>query len=314
MLEELTEFKSFGTAAHIRLIFADLLKGSISIDDLNTLVSSKGSVDIPRVKAVVELLLELRLCYVLPDSTVALTSDGVKFVAAAADVAYALGLFLFSRMVEEGILLKSSVFFDVSSGRYYIKQTAIKTRYAAFRNLLVVLGALEVNGNLFMLCPEAKDVIKETEPYWRHGMTPKQLAVELNKDREAGERAERYVMDYERRRLGSAMAGAIEQVSLTSVSAGFDIASFETSASSHFDRFIEVKAYGRDGFYFSSGELETARQYGKRYLIYVVELGKIVQKDYTPLMIRDPANYLKSCVDWRITPDRLKITRLCAFD
>lgn len=310
MLEELTEFKSFGTAEHIRLIIACLSNGPISVDDLNTWVSSKGSVGIPRVREVVLLLKELGLCWFHRDGVVYLTNDGVELVDASDDVAHYLGLLLFSRLSEEGILPMPSIQFDVPSGRYYFMQTAIKSRYASFRNLLVVLDVLQVSGSRFLLCPESEDAIRQMEPDWKSGMTPEQLAARLNRDREAGELAEKYVMAYERQRLGDAKARAIEQVSLTSVSAGFDIASFETSASLHYDRLIEVKAYGRDGFYFSAGELEVARRYGRQYFIYVVELNKTIEENYVPLIIQDPANYLKSCSDWRIVLDRLRITRL----
>lgn len=310
MLEELTEYKSFGTAEHIRLILACLSNGPISVDDLNTWVSSKGSVGIPRVREVALLLKELGLCWLHQDEAMYLTSAGVELVGASDDAVRDLGLLLFSRLSEEGILPISLIRFDVASGRYYFTQTAIKSRYASFRNLLVVSDVLQVREHRFLLCPEAEDAIRQMEPDWKRGMTPEQLAVRMNRDREAGELAEQYVMAYERKRLGDAKAGAIEQVSLTSVSAGFDIASFETSASLHYDRFIEVKAYGRDGFYLSAGELEVARRYGRRYFIYVVELNKTIEESYIPLIIQNPANYLKSCSDWRIVPDGLRITRL----
>lgn len=314
MLEELTEFSSFGAAEHIRLILGCLSKNSASITDLTTLAYTKGSVDVPRVQEVIALLVELGICHALPGGTIALTIKGTGLVVDSDDPVHKIGLLLFLRLCETGILPISSIRFDVLRGRYFVTSTAIKSRYAAFRNLLIVSGVLEVSENLFLLCSEAEDAVKHVEPEWEGGMTPEQLAAQLNKDKEAGELAEQYVMDYEHRRLGTSTVREIERVSLMSVSAGFDIASFETSASSYFDRLIEVKAYGRNGFYLSSGELEAARQYGQRYFIYIIELSKIAQEDYIPLMIRDPVNFFKSCDDWRITPDRLKITRLPALD
>lgn len=282
-------------------------------DDLNTLVCSKGSIGIPRVRAVVALLKELGLGSFLAEEAVCLSEEGMRLVSAPEDIVHGVGLILFSRMIDEGVIPTSSVLFDVPSGCYTIKQVAIKSRFAAFRNLLIVANVLEVRGSLFLICPEAESIIRGIESDWKGGMSPEQLMAKLAEDRKAGELAEQYVMAYERDRLGDDKAGKIEQVSLTSVSAGFDIASFETSASVHFDRLIEVKAYGGNGFFLSSGELEAARRYGRSYYIYVVDLSKIGQRDYAPLMIQDPANYLKTCADWRVVPDRLRITRLSSL-
>ena len=145
-------------------------------------------------------------------------------------------------------------------------------------------------------------------------MSPEQLMKQLERNEEAGELAEQFVMSYERRRLGEPKAGLVEQVSLVSVSAGFDIASFESSGSAHFDRFIEVKAYGRNGFYFSAGELDAAKRYGARYCLYIINLDRIADQGYAPHIIRDPASYFESCSEWRIVPDRLRITYLSALD
>ncbi|HIZ45721.1 MAG TPA: DUF3883 domain-containing protein [Candidatus Olsenella pullistercoris] len=314
MLEELTGYSSFGPVGHISTIVKVVTKAPTSVGDLKILVNAGGSVEIPRVDAAIALLSELGVCQIDSGEIVCATDLGTALSDSSRNLGFSVSLLLFSRLIEEQVLPRIYVEFDAEVDRYFIDQSEIRPRYAAFRNLLLDAKVLEISGQKFLLCPEAKESLREEPCSWRTGMSPEQLMKQLERNEEAGELAEQFVMSYERRRLGEPKAGLVEQVSLVSVSAGFDIASFESSGSAHFDRFIEVKAYGRNGFYFSAGELDAAKRYGARYCLYIINLDRIADQGYAPHIIRDPASYFESCSEWRIVPDRLRITYLSALD
>ena len=310
MLEELTSISSFGPAEHIGIILSAIANSPRTQADLEVLVRTKGSVEIPRVGSACKLLEVLGLCKTFSDGMFAATDDGIKLVATSDDVCRKL----FVSLLQEGIIPASAILFDSNNSSYYIPSRSIRIRYAAIRNVLTTSGLLAVEGSVFILSSDLQNELQGIVRKWStSGMTPEQLNAEIERNKLAGEKAETFVMEYERERLGSERAKSIERVSLVSVSAGFDIASFEDSQSLVHDRLIEVKAYGREGFFFSLGELNAARKYGTQYCLYIVELGKIANQGYEPQIIRDPANYFDACTDWRVVPDRLKITRVTAL-
>ena len=310
MLEELTGYSSFGPVGHIGTIVKVISKVPTSVGDLKILVNANGSVEIPRVDAAIALLSELGVCQIDPGKNVCATDLGTALSSSNREPGFSISLLLFSRLIEERILPRLSIEFDAEDDRYFIDQAEIRSRYAAFRNLLLDAKVFEISGRRFLLCPEAKESLREMPYSWRTGLSPEQLMKQLERNEKAGELAEQFVINYERSRLGEPKAGLVEQVSLVTVSAGFDIASFESSESAQFDRFIEVKAYGHNGFYFSAGELDAAKRYGTHYCLYIVNLDRISDQGYSPNIIRDPASYFESCSEWRIVPDRLRITYL----
>lgn len=314
MLEELTGYSSFGPVGHISTIVKTVSKAPTSVGDLKILVNASGSVDIPRVDAAIALLSELGVCQIVPRSIVCVTDLGTALSNSNRDPGLSVSLLLFSRLIEEQILPRFYIEFDTGNDRYFINQSRIRPHYAAFRNLLLDAKVLEISNRRFLLCTEARESLREESYSWRTGMSPEQLIKQLERNEKAGELAEQFVMGYERSRLGEPKASLLEQVSLVTVSAGFDIASFESSGSTHFDRFIEVKAYGHNGFYFSVGELDAAKRYGAHYCLYIVNLDRISDQGYAPHIIRNPASYFESCSEWRIVPDRLRITYLSALD
>lgn len=90
-----------------------------------------------------------------------------------------------------------------------------------------------------------------------------------------GKYAENLTLDYERTRLINLdyqeLASAIEHISISNISAGYDICSFNGfDISPKYDRFIEVKGTGtnEDRFYWTENEIKIAEQYLDHYWIY----------------------------------------------
>lgn len=90
----------------------------------------------------------------------------------------------------------------------------------------------------------------------------------------------------------------VRRISEIDVEAGYDIVSFESLQSQEPDRLIEVKAISDTGFYWSKNEYEIARLKGDKYYLYLVELTRISQKDYSPLIIQNPAVNVMEADSW----------------
>ncbi|MER9852525.1 MULTISPECIES: DUF3883 domain-containing protein [unclassified Mesorhizobium] len=131
---------------------------------------------------------------------------------------------------------------------------------------------------------------------------------------QAGRRAEEWTVSFERRRLnGHPFVRMVRSLSDDDAGAGFDIMSFENPQTLLHDRFIEVKSYDDEySFFWSEGEMETARRLGMSYWLYLVDRRAIGFGDYTPEMIPDPINFFveRDPIGWLVNTQGMKFTRM----
>ncbi|MDO5650091.1 MAG: DUF3883 domain-containing protein [Gallicola sp.] len=144
-------------------------------------------------------------------------------------------------------------------------------------------------------------------------LTLEDLKKRLEKNEIAGEKAEYFVLEYERRRLKS-IHSKIKLISHMDVNAGYDILSFNSEKSSSFDRYIEVKAISNDTvFYWSRNEFTVAKLKDNNYFLYLVELSKINDRNYSPIIIQNPVKTISDSDSWLLETDNYKVTRLSIF-
>lgn len=138
----------------------------------------------------------------------------------------------------------------------------------------------------------------------RKAKTAAQLAQELEMQVKYGAEAEKWVLDYERRRLsGHPWRDQIRLVSQEDVAAGYDIASFSDEGSLHHNRFIEVKSHGAiRRFYWSRNEITTAEEFGEEYALYLVDRTKLDDPLYQPKIILGPSHdiFTRSESGWTV--------------
>ena len=309
MLEELTAYKTFGSAIHLAKIARSIECAPCTYADLFSIVNSNSSVDIPRIEASVSLLQELGFCSLI-DNQIRGTVSLTKLVNETLLIGSAIGLALLRRMLDECLIPAAKIQYDLETGCGYLPQHEIPLRYSQMRNYLIDAGILEVKNGSILFMQIASSVLQDKVSTLENGLTPEELTRKLERNREAGAAAEAFAIEYEKRRLGPPLSESIRQVSLISVSAGYDIASFESDGSTHFDKFIEVKAIGRDGFYLSSNELRVAKKLGRQYYLYLIDLGKTSAAGYQPEIIQHPSEYFAEASDWRVVPDGFHITRV----
>ena len=123
-----------------------------------------------------------------------------------------------------------------------------------------------------------------------------------------GEEAEKFVLEFEGKRLNGVKI--IDWVAEYSTNDGYDIASYEEEASKEHDRFIEVKSYsGKPYFFWSRNEMNIARIKKLSYYIYLVNRDSMNDLDYVPIIIKNPYdNIYKNELDWDQSIEKTKFT------
>ncbi|GKX64856.1 DUF3883 domain-containing protein [Inconstantimicrobium mannanitabidum] len=206
--------------------------------------------------------------------------------------------------------------FDNSRQRIRFKNEIFPLNKSSYRNLLVSIGFIEIEKNdkmvHFFVTKNNEQIVEERLKEYRKKMTLLQLKKNLVEKEMAGEKAEKFVLEYEKRRLkDSKICDCIRQISHIDVSAGYDIVSFETINSTEVDRYIEVKAVKSDfQFYWSINEYNSSKIKGNKYCLYLIELSKIENVDYEPYIIENPYEFFEENSDWLIQTQTFSLKKI----
>ena len=208
-------------------------------------------------------------------------------------------------LFDNSIFTPSMFNYDSVSDMYYLKNEMLELSYSTIRNMLASQGFFNIirinQAAKFYINPQYESLVARHCREKSHQMSLKQLEDRLKRNKEVGEKAELYVLEYERHRLGSPLNSKIKRISEIDVSAGYDIVSFQTATSNEPDCFIEVKAISADfGFYWSKNEYETAKLKGDSYFLYLVQLSKTNDSDYSPTIIQNPVQSIMDSDLWYI--------------
>jgi hypothetical protein len=191
---------------------------------------------------------------------------------------------------------------DINEGVFYVKGNLIPLQYLGIRNLLISLdffvrdtlfgtNNLGVNKS-FTVFFEAEIVnsIKEKNQKRKRRRSLLNLKNQIEDQELMGKEAELFVLDFEQQRLdGHPSIDSVQRISEEYVGAGFDIESFGDKSSVFLDRFIEVKSYSENAiFYWSQNEVETAKEFGEKYFLYLVDRTKMSQRGYAPRIFQNP--------------------------
>lgn len=226
-------------------------------------------------------------------------------------------------LVEESVgkLFDAEIFtpkmfsFDIANNKILFHNEMLPLVYAPMRNLLVSQDFFIIERSLsrtiFYINNDYEKVLSFFSTKYKKKITLNQLQEQLRLNAEVGEKAEKFVLDYERRRLGNNYKEKIKIISNIDVGAGYDIVSFNSKQSVKYDRFIEVKAVSAgDSFYWSNNEFNVAKLLGEQYYLYLVSLSEIEGENYAPTIISNPAQNIMSSTDWFIEPSSFYISRI----
>ena len=94
--------------------------------------------------------------------------------------------------------------------------------------------------------------------------------------------------------------------------AGPNILSFENNNSIKHDKFIEVKSYSDDipRFYWSKNEINVAKKKQNSYYLYLVDINKIHDSSYNPIIIKNPSISILENDKWAKTVENYLVERL----
>lgn len=205
--------------------------------------------------------------------------------------------------------------FDTTSHRIIFHNELFPLHYSAIRNTLIDMGFFEVirsiQGTTFLVAEAFEKALSKVCKQEKRKITLEQLKKKLESDAEIGEKAEKFVLAFERERIGAPLSENIRIISYIDVTAGYDIASYESTASCEHDRFIEVKAVSHDmDFFWSRNEYEIAKLKGNSYYIYLVDIRAMGKNGYIQTIINNPAEIIMESSEWMVEPQSYHIRRI----
>ena len=216
-----------------------------------------------------------------------------------------------NKLIEDGIFDKDATGFDAEKGHLTIKRSAFPLAYAAIRNFLISVNALDKDENGVISVPE------NYEDYWtsklrsrRRKFTLEQLLRKKEEQSKRGLEAEEFVLKLEKKRLPS-KSEMIKRISDFDVTAGYDLVSFKTEDSQNYDRFIEVKCYlGVERFFWSENESDVARIKGDKYILCLVDYEQIGKPGYLPEYIYNPYEVIFNNDQWMVNTASYRIQKI----
>ncbi|MBN8664061.1 MAG: DUF3883 domain-containing protein [Chitinophagales bacterium] len=218
-------------------------------------------------------------------------------------------------LIFHSIFCSNFISYDIIYHSLQIDNSAFPLRYSSFKQLLIDFRIIEghpvkelkkfiINNRYKKIFDKA--VLPEIK---RRKIGVEELKRTLEQSQIHGEEAERFVLDFELKRLNNKKN--IDWVAEYSVADGYDIASYENEFSIEHDRFIEVKSYEKEPYFFwSRNEIEIARIKRDCYYLYLVDRTKIKQINYSPIIIKDPYNFVyKNNHEWDQRIEKIRFSK-----
>ena len=322
MLKDLKSFDNLGTPQYFFELFTALNNESDTvwkIQDIEQMFFNKVFDGRTIHDGCVALATKIKLLTISDDDTVTLNKNFSGFLNSETQMANKFVEHLFITLKEDesflGIFSSKFISYDVIYRSLQISNSAFSFKYSNFKQLLIDFQVIKIHPT-----PEIKKYIINSR---FKKLFDKTILVEIKKRKIGidelrnsleqqqiyGEEAERFVLDYEEIRLKN--KEGIAWVAEYSIAEGYDISSFETIESEINDRFIEVKSYsGQPYFFWSRNEMDVARIKKLSYYLYLINRKRMKSSGYVPLIIRNPyKTVLNNEVEWgqRIEKIRFQI-------
>lgn len=217
----------------------------------------------------------------------------------------------FDNLIKDEIIDINYIRYNSEKQKIILLRSAFPFSHAIYRNFLLCLDSIEETQEGWFVPTHFERQFEELISKRRVTVTQQELLKRLEKQQEDGLKAEEFVLEYENNRLKGSCLYA-KQISQIDVSAGYDIVSYKSGSSTHYDRFIEVKSFrGTPHFYWSRNEREVAKINQEKYCIYLVEMEKIEEDEakYEPIIIENPDATITEA-EWLIRPESFLITKI----
>lgn len=204
---------------------------------------------------------------------------------------------------------------DVIYHSIQIDNSAFPLKFSGFKQLLIDFNILQEHPtkefNKYIINSRYKKLFDKLvlPEIKKRKVGIEELRVSLEQKQIYGEEAEKFVLKFEEERLNGNKE--IDWVAEYSASDGYDVVSYNDEMSEEHDRFIEVKSYSGDPYFFwSRNEMNIARIKKEQYYIYLVNRDKINDPNYIPLIIQDPYNTVyRYSSDWEQRVEKIRFEK-----
>ena len=258
MLDALKNLKYLGGKEGLLLFFCDVVgTRQVSVSDAEIICSHLYGKQNLSVEEIVKYCSVLGWIQVA-EGIISVSPDIIPFLKDKEKLNDALIKTTVKRLFDENIMASSIFSYDSIRHQYIFKNELFPLSLSGIRNVLISQGFLipqrETWGTHFYLAPEYDSFIAKYCKAKRKQLSLEELKKQLENNEIIGEKAELFVLEFEKNRLGGPLAGKVRRISEVDVTAGYDIISYNSVKSKEADRFIEVKAISSSGFYWSKNE------------------------------------------------------------
>lgn len=317
MLQNLNKCNSIGSLEDILFCLRELIgESGKQLYEIQTLNQHAGA---NSISSLMEMLTFFHMYEIVSRNTngyILVNSKFVPLLYSDEDIVRCIISSVLELAFERNELNSVHFSFNHQQNMVVFNNNHLPVRYAYLRNFLLSAGVLAPLTGLpesnLVLVHDYEQLIQYLSSKANYKITQQQLLQKLELQRRAGEKAELFAYDWERNRINSESAKKlIRLISDIDVTAGYDIVSVSNETSTSVDRFIEVKAVGREyKFYWSRNEINVASVLGNQYYIYLVELDRIYESNYAPLIINNPTSHIFNSEEWYSVPESYFIKKL----
>lgn len=188
---------------------------------------------------------------------------------------------------------------------YLVNNAYIPLKYSGLRNFLLensILSLNKIENDLLIINKKYVNYFIDSK------MTLKQLNKILEKEKAQGMIAEKFVLEFEKKRLGCKFE-LIKQISQDNTIAGYDIESFDNKNDLS-KIYIEVKSYSKEEqIFLTKNEMDKAAILKERYYIYIVNINNINKQGYVPKIIQNPMKNLINSEEYIVETQLVCIKR-----
>lgn len=211
-----------------------------------------------------------------------------------------------NKQLDKALFVKSK--FSVSEDEISIDIFSVQIKYRVYFTILQNLGLLIKTEKKGVAIIKNYTLAKKFLERPLKKISPEEFKKEQEQKRIYGEEAERFVVDFETKRLN--YKKEIDWVAEYIVNEGYDIASYDNETDNIPNRFIEVKSY--DGnvpyFFWSRNEYIVAKRKQEEYWIYLVNRKEMNNENYQPIMKQNPYESILKDDTWNKQVDKYKIS------
>lgn len=315
MLEELRRYNNVGNLMGIQFFTDQIFHNANStIDGVISICSLNSEIQVNSKTAL--LLFEYLNIISIKSDKFYLTKKGklIQKKKNLEDVFELIALITIRVMIANEIITIDNFKVNHGSEKLKFEIKYFPLHAAIFRNLLLTIGKLQYEEGVYSIIIEngVEKILSREFARSKRKISEAELLKSLQAKKIQGELAEKWVLEYERKRLR--LTKHFEKVKIISkidVGAGFDILSFECENSSLYDRFIEVKSFkGIPQFYWTKNESEVASIKGNNYFIYLVDIDMIMNEKYEPIILQNPHITLYEGNNWLMLSETIKVIKM----